>query len=224
MKTCSKCKVTKNITDFYKKSTSKDGLRSECKLCNREFSKKYKVNWYLTNKERLKNNKDIESISKYHKKYYDNNREKIKEYQKKYKENNSEKIKEYQKEYKENNSEKIKQWRKKYRDNKLNSDSIYKLSHNIRSLISISIKKLGYIKSKKTESILGCSFEYFRSYIESQFRDGMSWENQGEWHLDHKMPISWTESEEMVLELNHYTNFQTLWAKDNLLKGNKWSG
>jgi hypothetical protein len=51
----------------------------------------------------------------------------------------------------------------------------------------------------------------------------MSWENQGKWHLDHKTPISWSETEEEVVKLNHYTNFQPLWAEDNLSKGNRYS-
>ena len=42
----------------------------------------------------------------------------------------------------------------------------------------------------------------------------MSWENYGEWHLDHKTPVSWAETEEQVYELNKYTNFQPLWATD----------
>jgi hypothetical protein len=193
MKTCSKCKINKKLIDFYKKSASKDGYRSECKECNNKSSKVYKINWYNANKERLKENKDSESA------------------------------KLYLVEYKKKNKEKINHWRKKYRDNKFSINPVYKLSHNIRCLISKYLNKLGYIKSEKTESILGCSFEEFKSYIESQFREGMSWENHGKWHLDHKTPISWAKSEEMVLELNHYTNFQPLWAKDNLVKGNKYS-
>jgi hypothetical protein len=51
----------------------------------------------------------------------------------------------------------------------------------------------------------------------------MTWENRSEWHLDHKIPISWAKSEEMVYKLNHYTNFQPLWAKDNISKGNKYA-
>ena len=51
----------------------------------------------------------------------------------------------------------------------------------------------------------------------------MSWENYGEWHLDHKTPISWAKTEEEIYELNHYTNFQPLWEFDNLSKGNRWS-
>lgn len=190
MKTCTICELEKNLSEFYKKSASKDGYRSECKECSNTSSRKYKRNYYHRNKENI--NKEAVSI--------------------------------YLKEYKKENENQIKSWRKNYRDNKFKNDSIYKLSHNIRVLLSINLKKLGYAKSKKTESILGCSFEEFKIHIESQFKEGMSWDNHGEWHLDHKTPISWAKSEEQIYELNHYTNFQPLWAKDNIIKGNKWSG
>ena len=51
----------------------------------------------------------------------------------------------------------------------------------------------------------------------------MTWENHGEWHLDHKTPISWATNEDEVYTLNHYENFQPLWAFDNRSKGNKFS-
>ena len=50
----------------------------------------------------------------------------------------------------------------------------------------------------------------------------MSWENQGKWHLDHIIPISSAKTEEDVIRLNHYTNFQPLWAEDNFKKGKKY--
>ena len=52
----------------------------------------------------------------------------------------------------------------------------------------------------------------------------MNWKNYGEWHLDHIIPISYAKKEEEIYELNHYTNFQPLWAKDNLSKGNRFIG
>lgn len=82
---------------------------------------------------------------------------------------------------------------------------------------------MGYSKKSKTQEILGCSFEFFKEYIESMFVEGMTWYNHGEWHLDHKIPISWSETEEDLIKLNHYTNFQPLWSHDNLSKGNRWS-
>jgi hypothetical protein len=49
----------------------------------------------------------------------------------------------------------------------------------------------------------------------------MSFENHGKWHLDHIVPISSAKTEEEVIALNHHTNFQPLWAFDNLSKGNR---
>ena len=49
----------------------------------------------------------------------------------------------------------------------------------------------------------------------------MTWENHGEWHIDHIMPMYTAQTEEETLELNHYTNLQPLWAEENLSKSNK---
>ncbi len=126
-----------------------------------------------------------------------------------------ERNKKYQEENRENRNIYINE-RKKY-------DNLFKLSISIRKLIYTSIKKRGFSKKSKVNNILGCSFEEFKIHIESQFNEGMTWENHGKWHLDHKTPISWANTEDEIYELNHYTNFQPLWAKDNLSKGNKWS-
>jgi hypothetical protein len=49
----------------------------------------------------------------------------------------------------------------------------------------------------------------------------MSWENHGEWHIDHIVPLSSAITEEELRKLSHYTNLQPLWATDNLSKGSK---
>ena len=121
--------------------------------------------------------------------------------------------------YRENNRDRINE---KIRDRK-NNDPLYKLTFTIRNSIYNSINRMGYSKKDKSRDILGCSFEYFMKYIEDQFLEGMSWENHGEWHLDHKEPISWADTEEKVYEMNKYTNFQPLWQFDNLSKGNRYS-
>ena len=110
----------------------------------------------------------------------------------------------------------------------LYTDDIFKLKGNISSLIRISIKNAGYKKSQlrltKTDLILGCTTDFFKKFLEEKFIEGMSWDNHGEWHIDHKTPVSWGENEDDIYILNHYTNFQTLWAFDNLSKGNRFSG
>jgi hypothetical protein len=49
----------------------------------------------------------------------------------------------------------------------------------------------------------------------------MSWENRSEWHIDHIVPLSSAKSEAEIIFLNHYSNLQPLWAKDNIQKSNK---
>jgi hypothetical protein len=140
---------------------------------------------------------------------------------------NKEKRSIYYKKYYEQNNIKIilskKIYKRTYTKKRRLEDPLFKLSCSIRTLIYSSIKRQGYKKNSKTSNILGCSFEEFKAYIESQFNDKMSWDNYGEWHLDHKTPISWAETEEQVYELSKYTNFQPLWQFENLSKGNKYS-
>jgi len=217
-KKCTVCCKNKEITDFHKKSTSKDGYRSNCKECSSIYTKK--------NKDKRK---------QYDKNYRDENREIIKEKKRKYYIDNIEYFKqknedirknldkskksEYQKKY--YNSPSVKNKIKNYRKEKEKSDPLYKLKVSIRKRISSSFKNIDIKKNSKTESIIGCSFEFFRNYLECLFRDGMTWENHGKWHLDHIIPISLAMNEEELIKLNHYSNFQPLWKEENLSKGNR---
>ncbi len=118
-----------------------------------------------------------------------------------------------------------KEWMNNYIKDRNNADSLFKFKNNIRCLISQSFKRKKnnyWTKKTKTENILGCKFEQFKIYIENKFTNGMTWENQGEWHLDHIKPLKLAKTEEEVIILNHYTNFQPLWAEDNLKKGSKY--
>ena len=123
----------------------------------------------------------------------------------------------HNKKYSSQNKEKRSLYEKKRRKN----DSLYKLKCNIRTLIGMSLRNKGYTKKSKSYKILGCSFKEFKIHLESQFTKGMTWENSGEWHLDHIYPVSLAKEEEELIRLNHHTNFQPLWAFDNLSKGNK---
>ncbi len=103
----------------------------------------------------------------------------------------------------------------------MNNDPLFKLCFNIRTLIRNSIKRQFTEKSKRTQEILGCTYEEFKIYLESQFDENMNWENQGS-YWDHIKPISLATSKDEVYKLNHYTNFQPLYSLDNLIKGNKY--
>ena len=107
-----------------------------------------------------------------------------------------------------------------YAINRRKNDPMYRMIQNIQSLIRIGIKKQGFSKNSRTSEILGCTFDEFRHYIEQQFIEGMSWENHGSWHFDHIIPISSATNEAEILKLNHFSNFQPLWAADNIRKSN----
>jgi hypothetical protein len=218
-KVCCKCRIEKHITDFPKDKSKKDGLYSYCKECtiskfnnykqkNPEKVKKTKQEEYIKNIERYKflqdNFKELNPNyqNEYNKEYYLTNCEKIKEKRRNYYLNNKEKENEYSKE------------RRKY-------DIIFNLKCNIRSRIYFYLKKNKISKNNKTFDIVGCTPEFLKKHLEKKFIDGMTWENQGEWHIDHIIPLSSAKTEEELYKLCYYSNLQPLWAGDNLSKGNK---
>jgi hypothetical protein len=142
---------------------------------------------------------------------------------KKYRVNNKEKIKHAGRQYQIKNKEKIYKYLVSYAKRKREEDPIYRFNKNTRALIYKSFKRgdNDFKKNNNTENILGCSIDEFKQYLENQFTEGMSLENYGQWHLDHIIPISSANTEKKIIELNHYTNFQPLWAEDNIKKGNK---
>ena len=218
MKICPICKEEKTLDFFYKEINH---YRNKCKQCYSIHRKQHRE----SESERLR------EVSRCN---YQVNKEKIKERGRQYREKNKEKIakssKEYQKkyktrikQYKNDNKDKINEYSKNYILKRLKSDPIFKFSTNLRALIRQSFKRNGnkYEKKSKTENILGCTVKDFKNYITLKFSKGMSLNNHGEWHLDHIIPLATAKTEEEIIRLNHYTNFQPLWAKDNLIKGDK---
>ena len=86
-------------------------------------------------------------------------------------------------------------------------------------------KALKNKKNKSSLEYLGCDIEKFKKHISDQFKDNMTWENYGEWHIDHIIPLKYQSPtiEETISRL-HYTNTQPLWAAENRAKGNRFIG
>jgi len=117
-----------------------------------------------------------------------------------------------------------KMYHREYRKNKMINDSIFKFKCNTRSLIYNSFKracKSKFKKSLQSEALLGCTMNEFLIYISNKFHVEMSFDNYGLWHLDHIKPLSQCKTQADIEKYNHFTNFQPLWAKDNILKSNK---
>lgn len=242
-KTCNKCKVEKDVCEFYVDKTKVDGLYSCCKTCKKKYfntttdeRKLYLKKWKLNNPDFFKNyreenpnyvkeyyqkNKDV-MLSRVKKHYHDNkekNSEKFRLRSNEYYEKNKERRLEYRKSYLKNNREKYNEYVK----NKKLSSPIYHLSFVVRNRIRTFLKSKNITKNNSTYDIVGCPPIFLKKHLEKQFTDGMSWENHGlyGWHIDHIIPLSSAKTEEEVYELCHYTNLQPLWAEDNLKKGAK---
>jgi hypothetical protein len=186
MKTCSKCKIEKEETEFHKNKSRKSGLADYCKSCMKLSLK----NWYVGHK----------SVAR--------------DYIKQWKENNRARCREVDRKWWKNNLEKQRQYRNKPHT---------KLIRNLRRRLNHVLR--GVHKSAHTMELIGCSIEQLKEYLEKQFQSGMSWENYGEWHVDHIRPCAsfdLTDPDQQRVAFN-YRNLQPLWAKDNLSKGAKYA-
>lgn len=103
--------------------------------------------------------------------------------------------------------------------NRMLNDLEYRMIRNIRNRIYEIL--IDNTKFSKTFELLGCNRKQFKQYVESQFQEGMAWDNYGsKWHLDHFIPLSWFNLKNLKQQklAFHHSNFQPLWKKDNLKK------
>lgn len=138
-----------------------------------------------------------------------------------YREENKDKRAKYNAEwYKKNKSHQI-ETKKKWRAEQRKNNPEFNIQNALRCRMHGTIVK-GY-KSASTLKLLGCSFEDCRKHIESQWKEGMTWENYGlyGWHIDHIKPCASFDLKDpkQQAECFHYTNLQPLWAIDNIKKG-----
>ena len=190
----------------------------KCKTCNveKEFIEFTKDK----SKKDLLDNNCKNCKKKYIKKYRLENNQKIKQYRK----SNKEKIKQYNKKYFKDNRDYYRQYKKKWQKQKRITDTLFKLCHNLRNRTCMAFKRKGYTKKTKTQEMLGVDWEVCKLNIERQFTKGMSWNNYGDWHIDHIIPLASANTEEELKKLCHYSNLQPLWAFDNLIKSAKING
>lgn len=102
-------------------------------------------------------------------------------------------------------------------EGKLETDFKRRIRKNIRK----SFSRKGWSKSSETFNILKCDYETFKIWIQSKFKEGMSWKNMYEWDLDHQIPLSLANNEDEVIELCFYKNYQPLWKRENYSKQDK---
>ena len=159
------------------------------------------------------------------KKYYKSNKKKISEYYSKWREDKKQHLKEYQKKWRTENVDKWRKTKRDYERNRKTTDPLYKLISNFRTAIYQVLKESNVEKNKSYFDILQYTPEELINHLEKQFKDDMTWDNYGIWHVDHKLPITSFDIQEMgdeeFMKCWCLDNLQPMWGEENIRKSNK---
>ena len=205
--------------------------------------------WTKQQREKYKqtHRKEIkEYAAKHHKKYYVNHKKEISIYDKKYRQEHKEEInarcrKQYLKhkkemrkraqKYRETHRELYRKSGKKDYQKHKEERIAQKKDYNLIPINKVKLHLRGRIwevlkrntKSATTMELTGCSTKELKQQLEKQFQVGMTWQNYGQWHIDHIKPCASFDLSKPGEQKKcfHYTNLQPLWARDNLSKGVK---
>ena len=227
-KTCVTCKELKILINFNIDKSKKDGLNIQCKECRKNAR-----------------TRDHDKIKEKRKRYTEENAEQIRARDnQRYALNTNgdrDKVKAYGKKRYLENKETILE-NNKLRRKKIVESGMCRAHHNIaafrkgncfdcvllNALRNSHYRTICLIKKgdKKTRSLLaaGCSVGDFKTYIEEQFKEGMNWNNYGEWHIDHIVPLATARTYQEAVKLCHYSNLQPLWKEDNIKKNSWYKG
>jgi len=199
----------------------------------RKWRKRNKDKVKAVAKKRLDDGRMMESLKKYGKK----NPNKIKKWNKEYRDRNVEKLKVAKAAYYQDNKEELNAKRKAhYQANKksINKKSLAvrhasphkMLRHNISSAVRLKLLNHGGKKNKASiDRILPYTIDELSTRLESLFKPGMSWDNMGDWHVDHIVPDSSFDytsvKDPEFVQSWALDNLQPLWASENCSKGSK---
>jgi len=207
---------------------------------NKEKYKAYQKSYREIHKEEIKAYQKIYSIvskdklKDYREAYGEANKDKLKAYHKVYREANKEKILAYYKANKEKinasrklwykaKSEKINAYMRAYNKRRYKSNPKFRLGANISLSMRLSLK--GQKNGRHWEILVGFTLDELKKHLEKQFTYGMAWNNYGEWHIDHKIPIvvfNFTKPEHTDFKKCWaLKNLQPMWARENISKKDK---
>lgn len=209
-KVCGTCKLEKPLEEFSFRSLQTGRRVSDCKACVRLRS----AEWYKKNKDKhdsaartweAKNRDRVNELKRAR-------RQRIRDLNPK-----PVKPKFDTMQWRRDNKDKLNAYRKKW----LQQNPAAAIADRYRRRLNGVLAGLGVRKIRTSSEFLGCTWTEFVAHIERQFLPGMTWENRGEWHIDHIIPVAVAKDEADVLRLNHYTNLRPLWAGDNFRKSGK---
>jgi hypothetical protein len=230
-KICRVCKreLPLNNQYFPERSDSKDGFRNDCLECQKAYDKSHHPIYYKENKVQIikhnnqyvTNNRDKRHQTEVN--YQHKAHQKILARQRRYRKDNPERTKKLQSINYQRNREKRIKYAVKYCINRLKTDIAFRLNMRFASYLRQCLRRGK--NGRHWEIIVGYTLEDLMNHLESQFKDGINWDNFGKWHIDHIIPVSAFHFESYddpeFKACWALSNLQPLWALDNLKKGNK---
>jgi len=106
-------------------------------------------------------------------------------------------------------------------------DPNFRIRQSISSLLYYHTKNKGANRSKSKSKLdmLNFTMVELRNHLESQFTNGMSFDNYGKWHIDHIIPCSWFDlsNETQFNQCWDLRNLKPMWGSENTSKCNRYS-
>lgn len=203
LKVCTSCGEAKTVNAFSCDASKLDGLQTRCKKCRSEKDRTY----YAANRDRLKDR--VRS-------YYRDNRETRSAKNQEWAAKNAGRMAEYRREWRRRNRAAERE-AAKAKDRERAKCPHYRLNRAVsRSVWGALAKRKG---GRRWEKIVGYSVEALIEHLERQFSPGMNWENYGDWHVDHIIPVSRFDFEgggmDEVRRCWSLPNLRPLWATEN---------
>ncbi|RWN51408.1 MAG: HNH endonuclease [Mesorhizobium sp.] len=226
---CTSCDQWKPRDQFGIKRRSNDGMNNECKECAKLRNKEYYANCdkaarYEKQKARRDDNPDQRKM--WDANYREQNPDRIKEAQKRHYSNpdNKRKRAAYVRAWAAANPEKVREKTRKSQA-KRNKNPDVRLHNAVGRAIREALGKGGKAR-RKTFSIVGYTLDDLKSHIGNQFLPGMTWENYGDWHIDHKIPkVLFNFQTVHDIDFKRcwdLENLQPLWAAENKKKKDRF--
>lgn len=220
VKRCPRCGTEKPTSAFGKDRTRADGLCSGCRDCKREQLARRKA---MRGDELRKKDRDYKrgnpEVNRRRREARQANLDGARRYQREYLLANPDKRIAYRKSNRERQgAERLLEYHRAWKRKQRESNPVYRLACAARCRIGQFMRYRGFTKSLRTLEMIGCSWPAFAQHIEAKFSPGMTFENYGEWHLDHIVPLASATNDADVIRLCHYSNLQPLWAAENRRK------
>lgn len=235
-KVCTTCHANCVMSDFPLNRAGEHGKTCvRCRAKDKLRNEKRKTYLYEQQKKYYSEHHQqcLDQGKQYRKKHKDDIKEKAKQFRKenkekclnqckKYRNTHKNEMKQYLRQYHQKTKEqrrfKNKIYQRQYRKQQRDTNPLTKLIDNMRRRVNGAVER----KTQHTIDYLGCTWKFFENHIKKQFSEGMSWNNYGEWEIDHIIALKWNHPTEQQVAIRlHWTNCQPMWRDDNNQKGNR---